>query len=207
MNLGKLQEMVRDRGLACAVHGVTQRWTRVKQLSRVSGAVRRRGMPSCAHKLFSVDQPHPLLLRNEPLDLVLPDKPEMWGLDVPFNHNNLRNLKQMENAFWMLQSPDLLEIVRMHFQPPQAAVCSHTGMWHASLSTERVWLFLQAFLAASTWVIRKQDVPEEETWCFGKEGHEATMSPSNTRAAFLEMLVSGSPVASFQSQGGKRKML
>ena len=138
-------------------------------------------MPSGAHKLFSVDQPHPLLLRNEPLDLVLPDKPEMWGLDVPFNHNNLRNLKQMENAFWMLQSPDLLEIVRMHFQPPQAAVCSHTGMWHASLSTERVWLFLQAFLAASTWVIRKQDVPEEETWCFGKEGHEATRSPSNTR--------------------------
>ena len=56
-------------------------------------------MPSGAHKLFSVDQPHPLLLRNEPLDLVLPDKPEMWGLDVPFNHNNLRNLKQMENAF------------------------------------------------------------------------------------------------------------
>lgn len=158
-------------------------------------------------KLFSVDQPLPFFLRNEPLDLVLPDKPEMWGLDVPFNHNNLRNLKQMENAFWMLQSPDLLKIVRMHFQPPRAAVCSHTGMWHASLSTEEAWIFLQGFLTASAWPSRKQHVPEEETRCFGKEGHEATLSPSNTRAAFLEMLVSGSPVASFQSQGGKRKML
>ena len=198
-----------DRGAWWAtVHGVTQRWTQVKQLSRVAGAVGRRECLLVPTNLFSVDQPHPFLLRNEPLDLVLPDKPEMWGLDVPFNHNNLRNLKQMENAFWMLQSPDLLKIVRIHFQPPQAAVCSHTGMWDASLSTERVWLFLQAFvLSASTWVIRKQDVPEEETWCFGKEGHEATMSPSNTRTGFLEMLVSGSTVASFQPQGEKRKML
>lgn len=128
-------------------------------------------------KLFSVDQPLPFFLRNEPLDLVLSDKPEMWGLDVPFNHNNLRNLKQMENAFWMLQSPDLLKIVRMHFQPPRAAVCSHTGMWHASLSTERVWIFLQAFLAASTWPSRKQHVPEEETTVFWKGGSRGNHEP------------------------------
>ena len=128
-------------------------------------------------ELFSVDQALPFFLRNEPLDLVLSNKPEMWGLDVPFHHNNLRNLKQMENAFWMLQSPDLLKIVRMHFQLPRAAVCSHAGMWHASLSTERVWISLQAFLAASTWPSRKQHVPEEEPTVFWKGGSRGNHEP------------------------------
>lgn len=131
-------------------------------------------------KLFSVDQPLPFFLRNEPLDLVLSDKPEMWGLDVPFNHNNLRNLKQMENAFWMLQSPDLLKIVRMHFQPPRAAVCSHTGMWQWTHlcprrecgSSFRPFLQPPRGLVESSMFLRKRQR------CFGKEGHEATMSPS-----------------------------
>ena len=29
MNLGKLQKMVRDRGLACCLHGVAESWTRL----------------------------------------------------------------------------------------------------------------------------------------------------------------------------------
>lgn len=67
--------------------------------------------------------------------------------------------RHVEEAFW-IYGPDLLGVVRTPFQPPQAAVCSHTGLSHGSLFTGRHPPPL-AFCAAHLWVTLPQALPEE----------------------------------------------
>lgn len=65
----------------------------------------------------------------------------------------------MEKASWTWWSPDLLKIVRMQFQPPPAAVCSHPSVPHMSPVTGGVSPLRQAVPATCVLVAAKEAIP------------------------------------------------